>query len=308
MKPRSSMDSTNNNNKKRISASPNGSQDELWMGGRKFHPFPSVYLLPCDEDEIDRLHLQHFMIRFAIQGNYLAPVSDMLRKGARVLDVGCGPGSWTMEIAGEYPKSNIVGIDIAQMFPSEIKPTNCSFHQCNILEPLPFEDATFDYVFMRFVAPGVEEAKWESLIDELVRVLKPAGWIELVEGDSELHRPGPMTRYCNDRLIHLMQSRMLDPHAGRRLNERLMARQDLTNTKSTFISCPGGQWAGKLGQLTLHSWKAYYQALRPQICLSSNISEDEYHDLLESCWREADEYKTFENVHFAYAQKQPERD
>ena len=38
-------------------------------GKRKYHRVPgSTYLLPCDDEEIDRLHLQHFMIRFAIQG------------------------------------------------------------------------------------------------------------------------------------------------------------------------------------------------------------------------------------------------
>jgi hypothetical protein len=28
----------------------------------------SEYLYPCDEEEIDRLHVKHFMVRFAIQG------------------------------------------------------------------------------------------------------------------------------------------------------------------------------------------------------------------------------------------------
>lgn len=36
---------------------------------RKYHKVAnSNYLLPCDDEEVDRLHLQHFMIRFAIQG------------------------------------------------------------------------------------------------------------------------------------------------------------------------------------------------------------------------------------------------
>jgi hypothetical protein len=38
-------------------------------GKRKYHQVTnSNYLLPCDDEEVDRLHLQHFMIRFAIQG------------------------------------------------------------------------------------------------------------------------------------------------------------------------------------------------------------------------------------------------
>lgn len=39
------------------------------FGNRKYHHVDgSTYLLPCDDEEVDRLHLQHFMIRFAIQG------------------------------------------------------------------------------------------------------------------------------------------------------------------------------------------------------------------------------------------------
>lgn len=41
--------------------------DSVWIAGRKFAD-SQQYILPCDEEEIDRLHFLHFMIRFAIQG------------------------------------------------------------------------------------------------------------------------------------------------------------------------------------------------------------------------------------------------
>lgn len=78
-------------------------------------------------------------------------MSEVLRKGAKVLDMGCGPGAWSMEIASEYPKSQVVGVDISPMFPNDIKPSNCTFHQLNLHDGLPFEDDTFDYIFMRYV-------------------------------------------------------------------------------------------------------------------------------------------------------------
>jgi hypothetical protein len=41
----------------------------VWIAGKRFHNVEgSGYLFPCDDDEIDRMHLQHFMVRFAIQG------------------------------------------------------------------------------------------------------------------------------------------------------------------------------------------------------------------------------------------------
>ncbi|ORX50883.1 S-adenosyl-L-methionine-dependent methyltransferase [Hesseltinella vesiculosa] len=280
------------------------SLDVVWHSGRKFFAdHVSSYILPCDEEEIDRLHLLHFMVRFAIQGNYLAPVNDQLRKGASVLDIGCGPGSWTMEIAGEYPKSTIIGVDLATMFPRDIKPINCQFHQCDVLRGLPFQDTTFDYVFMRFMGQGIETSQRTELLLEIMRVLKPGGWMEIVDHDLELHRAGPMTKKFNQQLIDLMESRSLDPHAGCHIKDELESIKSLHNIHSSFISCPGGKWAGKLGQLTLQSWKSYYRAIQPILCMNDGISLDEYNEKLDVCWEETDEYKTFENIHFAYAQK-----
>ncbi|KAI8067609.1 S-adenosyl-L-methionine-dependent methyltransferase [Gongronella butleri] len=276
----------------------------IWIDGRKFFgSHVSSYVLPCDEEEIDRLHLLHFMVRFAIQGNYLAPVTDHLRKGATVLDIGCGPGSWTMEIAGEYPKSTIVGVDMASMFPKDIKPLNCQFYQCDVLRGLPFQDATFDYVFMRFMGHGIERDQWPTVLQDILRVLKPGGWMEIVEFDLELHRPGPVTKQYNQQLISLMEARNLDPHCGRKLKDQLHNMDSLHHVQGSFISCPGGKWAGKLGQLALQSWKAYYRALQPPVCVMEGISVDEYNQKLDICWDETDEYKTFENIHFAYGQK-----
>jgi ubiquinone/menaquinone biosynthesis C-methylase UbiE len=93
---------------------------------------------------------------------------------------------------------------------------------------------------------GIGVTQWDPLIQEILRILKPGGWVEVVEVDLELHRTGPMTRVYNDRLLTLMAARHLDPHGGRRLKDRFEARDDLMNINTTFISCPGGQWAGKV--------------------------------------------------------------
>lgn len=84
------------------------------------------------------------------------------------------------------------------------------------------------------------------MIADLVRVLKPGGWIELIEVDTEIHRPGPTTKEYNQRLISVMKSRKLDPRAGPLLRERLEQTGQLTHITTTFISCPGGLWAGKV--------------------------------------------------------------
>ena len=58
--------------------------------GRRFHNDDnSKYFLPNDDDEIDRLHLQHFLIRYLWQGNYIAPIDDLLKdENSKILDLG----------------------------------------------------------------------------------------------------------------------------------------------------------------------------------------------------------------------------
>jgi len=61
-----------------------------FIDGRRYHNVEnSNYAHPNDDDECDRLHLQHFVLRYAWQGNFASPVKHILnRKGVKVLDSG----------------------------------------------------------------------------------------------------------------------------------------------------------------------------------------------------------------------------
>ena len=58
--------------------------------GRRFHNIKNAkYFLPNDDEEMDRLHLQHYMWRYIWQSNYSAPVDDLLKtENTKVLDLG----------------------------------------------------------------------------------------------------------------------------------------------------------------------------------------------------------------------------
>ena len=65
-------------------------EDIRLIDGRRYHNVEnSKYVLPNDDDECDRLHLQHFCLRNAYQGNFASPVEHILNSGgAKVLDSG----------------------------------------------------------------------------------------------------------------------------------------------------------------------------------------------------------------------------
>ncbi|RIB21729.1 S-adenosyl-L-methionine-dependent methyltransferase [Gigaspora rosea] len=152
-----------------------------YIDGRRYHNSENaVYHLPNDDDESDRLHMLHFLVRYIWQSNFSAPIEHILSKpGAKILDIGCGAGSWSFDIATTYPTAKIIGIDISSNQPTQIKPINFEFIKANALEGLPFEDNTFDFVFQRFLVSGYTTDKWPYVISEIVRVLKPGGFVEV---------------------------------------------------------------------------------------------------------------------------------
>src|SRR5947208_15762240 len=88
-------------------------------------------------------------------------------------------------MSDKYKKSEFTGIEVnPSCYPKEIKPFNVSFIECNILERvgIPFDDDYFDFVHVRFMIFSFTLKEWEIVIPEIIRVCKPEGWIEIVEG------------------------------------------------------------------------------------------------------------------------------
>ena len=154
------------------------------MGRRRLADAP--YLLASDFAEANRLDMQHYMLKTAFGGNINAP----LRGVASVLDVGTGTGRWAREIALQFPQANVVGIDIkepeanvaaTQQADLGALPDNYTFVQGDVTKGLPFLDASFDYTHLRFLSLALPAAQWPKLIQEMIRVTRPGGWVEIVE-------------------------------------------------------------------------------------------------------------------------------
>ena len=121
----------------------------------------------------------------------IAPLQEELEKGIKVLDIGCGPGWWSLDMAKKYPKSQFIGIDITNDFPLDESLDNLSFQTINAGQGLPFSDNEFDYVFQRFLVMGFSSEQYRFVIDEIKRVLKPGGTVEILEMVSEYNDAGP---------------------------------------------------------------------------------------------------------------------
>lgn len=94
-----------------------------------------------------------------------------IREGQIVLDVGCGPGSLSMQLAEIVGTSGFVhAVDIqGEQFPTE-QTENIQFQQASIFQ-LPFAENTFDALLAHAVLYHLNDQ--HAALLELKRVLKP---------------------------------------------------------------------------------------------------------------------------------------
>jgi ubiquinone/menaquinone biosynthesis C-methylase UbiE len=110
-----------------------------------------------------------------------------------ILDLGCGPGGWVLEVAREHPDIEVIGIDISQSMIQFAQAQaisrgygNASFMVMDVKQPLGFEDASFDLVNERTLYGVMAPGEWPQLLAECKRVLRPGGIIRLTEFEMPL--------------------------------------------------------------------------------------------------------------------------
>jgi ubiquinone/menaquinone biosynthesis C-methylase UbiE len=96
-----------------------------------------------------------------------------LSAGMRVLDLGCGEGTFTGEIAAAG--AHVIGADVAEaaLRRARKRHPEVEFHRVEFDGPLAFDDSSFDLVWASEVVEHVADtARWLS---EVRRVLAPRG-------------------------------------------------------------------------------------------------------------------------------------
>ncbi|KAI9316251.1 S-adenosyl-L-methionine-dependent methyltransferase [Dichotomocladium elegans] len=232
-------------------------------GGRRYHNDENIaYILPNDEEEDDRIHLQHWAIKLVFGSNFDAPIQKALEEGINVLDSGCGPATWTLEMANVFPCSTFYGIDISSRFPNQIKPGNCEFLLHNIVDDFPFEENYFGFIHQRLVTLGIKQVDWPKVLRNLKLILKPGGWIELTEFSYlKMENPGPCHQLASDLSLKMLTSAGLDIDLGTNL-PRLLSDAGFINIQPRVVDVPVNH-GGKVGDLFWDDLKEGIQSLKP---------------------------------------------
>ncbi|KAL0956355.1 hypothetical protein HGRIS_002505 [Hohenbuehelia grisea] len=179
--------------------------------GRRHHPF-SKEEVPYPRS-YEREVLDHDVWETAFCQQMCGSVTWHVFKTppTKVLDLGCGTGSWILDCARQWKECEFVGLDVVPLYPNLHQiglsdfASRITWLQANFLEGLPFPNEEFDYVHIKRIARGVPEDKWDALLEEISRVMKPGAAFEMVEED--LFFPGKLLDSDSDSDSETLNSR-----------------------------------------------------------------------------------------------------
>ncbi|CAG8484020.1 4913_t:CDS:2 [Acaulospora morrowiae] len=257
--------------------------------------------LPTDE----RMQLGSHIIRELWGENFSSPIKDLLKKGgATVLDVGCGTGTWMFDLAADYQKSSYVGVDMVRLFPAGTEPFNVKFVNGNVLNGLPFEDGTFDFVHVQFLVFDIKEADWESIVyKELVRVLKPGGWLEISEPEFRCSKVGEVTQKFITAGTKRFSSMGVNIHIASRHLEIMSGISELTSIHHQERGYPLNKWQGKLAETGRKYMRETCGNLMQNIHGDMKIKKKKIDEMMDEMVEEWKVYEPFINIHRFFGRK-----
>lgn len=227
------------------------------------------------------------------------PISPMLIRDSAPLR----PTSLhAIEMSTEHTETNFTGIDISAVWPTEIRPRNCRFQVVDATQGLPFEDNTFDFVYQRFMIMGYPAASWPFIIQELVRVTKPGGIIELTEIPVVSNANGPELTRVMEILEAGCIAKGLDTKVAKKL-DTLLRDAGMTDIKSCHASIPVGAWGTKVGQLMRENSAGIWASLKGWIKELTDMNDSQYEAMIKRIFVEYEVHRCYVNCYCAWGVK-----
>jgi 2-polyprenyl-3-methyl-5-hydroxy-6-metoxy-1,4-benzoquinol methylase len=185
----------------------------------------------------------------------------------KILDIGCGPGTITVDLASFVPQGHITGIENvgeilnqARAHAKQKAVTNVSFVQGDA-HSLDFADNTFDVVMCHQVLQYLEDPV--SVLKEMKRVAKVRGIVAAREADFSSFTWYPEVQGMEDwRTLYLKVARFNggEPKAGRMLHawakQAGFQANDIKSSCSAWCYATKGEiawWSGLWAERTVDS-------------------------------------------------------
>ncbi|MFI6348109.1 class I SAM-dependent methyltransferase [Streptomyces sp. NPDC050560] len=175
--------------------------------------------------------------------NSAAYLLGSLRPHMRVLDVGCGPGTITADLAELVPDGHVTGIDSTEDILAKARATAAERGLANVdfvagdVHALDHPDDTFCVVHAHQVLQHVGDPV--QALREMRRVCKPGGYVAVRDADYSAmtwYPRSPGMDAWRDLYRRVARANGGEPDAGPRLKSWAMAAgfTDITTTASTW--------------------------------------------------------------------------
>ena len=240
---------------------------------------------PMDSSKDVYSHGHHESVLRSHKWRTVANSAEYLRKhlvnGKSVLDVGCGPGNLTADIAELVHPGAVVGVDIAgdviEVAKAEFASRSISFEVADIYS-LNYPDDSFDVVHAHQVLQHLGNPI--AALHEMKRVVKKAGLVAVRDSDYGQMTWGPEDAML-DRWLDLYQQiarrNGAEPNAGRHLGDWVRSvgfdEVCISSSEWNFVSDEDRNWWGNLWADRVLQSQYGVQGMKYGLTTSSELEE-----------------------------------
>lgn len=259
------------------------------------------YFLPKDAEEDSRLNFQHRALYAAIGNHYLAPLKQ---ETDTILDVGTGTGIWPVEMSRLFPQAHIIGLDVSSASFQYVSTAMYTFMLGDILQGLPFPEKQFEFVHQRLLVAAIPTAHWPTVINELIRVTRPGGWIEVLEIGVTIKNAGSETARLLAWMGERSKERGFDMGMVSQLGQVLI-EAGVQDVEIHHIPAPLGAWGGHVGSMLKANVLSAFSALKGAYCTQAQMSPAQFDTWVGDVAEEWERLHASYVFHAAYGRRAP---
>jgi len=183
-------------------------------------------------------------------------------------------------VASTYPKARIIGLDLNPPIVPVTIQNNLIFKEQDIKQPWDIQDNSVDFLFQRDMNRVLLKADWDHILQEMYRVVRPGGVIEILECDLFHHNAGPIQteadQYFRDECDRIGRDILLAEHLADD-----MEKLGFVKIVQKSLDIPVGEWPSdpalkQIGFNNLEVQRSKLRSLRSAYADTTFITSEAY--------------------------------
>ncbi|KAI8813270.1 hypothetical protein BJ742DRAFT_789671 [Cladochytrium replicatum] len=217
---------------------------------------PSAFYPLQDGETISaaRMNVQlNYLLKQLFQTKFMGVPAAALTAGMKVLHAGATSGSWLLEMEREFPASKFFAVSFQlNLWPEKQRmraTRTITIRESESLANFAYEDSMFDYVYEHSQFSITPIIFWPQGIKEFLRVLKPGGFLDIVELEPfPAVAPTPLVAGYISRILPLMRAGGIDLRSFSKIADILEATGSFMDIQ---IHCARAElgWDAEIGGL-----------------------------------------------------------